>query len=166
MRSRGGSTEGAALLEAAVVMPFVVVLMLNVVNFGMYVQAWVTLNNAARALLQYRVYAGVVLGYPPAPSVAQMQNLVTAEVSSLPNKMSVTWGVCSNANGTTTCEGPAGPFGVDPDPVQPTHYRLFSAKVWYSFQPLFPGLTLPLGYTVAGFPTGSVSRQASMRSMQ
>lgn len=166
MRRRGGSTEGIALLEAALVMPFLAVLMLNVANFGMYIQAWVTVNNAARALLQYRVYAGVVLGYPAAPSIAQMQDLVTSEVSSLPNKTSVTWGVCSNANGATSCEGPATAFAADPDPVQPTHYGVYSAKVWYTFQPLFPALTLPLGYTVAGFPPGSVSRQATMRSMQ
>lgn len=166
MRCRGGSTEGVALLEAALVMPFLVVLMLNVANFGMYIQAWVTVNNAARALLQYRVYTGVVLGYPPSPSIAQMHNLVTGEVSSLPNKTSVTWAICSNANGTTSCEGPATAFATDPDPVQPTQYRVYSAKVWYTFQPLFPALTLPLGYTVAGFPPGSISRGTTMRSMQ
>src|SRR5581483_4249263 len=166
MRCKRGSTEGVALLEAALVMPFLVVLMLNVANFGMYIQAWVTVNNAARALLQYRVYAGVVLGYPPAPSVAQMQDLVSAEISSLPNKPSVTWAICRNTNGTASCEGPATAFATDPDPVQPTYYGVYSAKVWYTFQPLFPALTLPLGYTVAGFSPAPISRQATMRSMQ
>lgn len=164
MRSRGGSTEGVALLEAAVALPLLVVLMLNVANFGMYIYAWVTVNNAARALLEYRVYNGVVIGYPSSPSVTQMQNLVTAEVSSLPNSASVTWEVCSNLNGSITCQGPGTAFTPDTDP-QATHYTLHSAKVWYTFNTLFAPVTLPLGYTVSGLP-GSVSRQVSMRSMQ
>src|SRR4051812_36932366 len=94
MRFRGRSTEGVALLEAALIMPFLVMLMLNKANLGMYIYAWVTVNNAARAVLEYRVYNGVVLGYPSAPSATQLGNVVTAEVSSLPNKASVTWAVC------------------------------------------------------------------------
>ena len=166
IRHRGRSTEGVALLEAALIMPLLVALMLNVANFGMYIYAWVTVNNAARALLEYRVYNGVVLGFPAAPTVAKMQNLVTTEMSSLPNSSSVTWEVCSNSNGTTTCQGPPGgtPFTPDADP-QASQYTLYSAKVGYTFTSLFPPVTLPLGYTVAGLP-GSVSRQVSMRSMQ
>ena len=164
MGRRGGSTEGVALLEAALVLPFLVALMLNVANFGMYTYAWLTVNNAARALLQYRVYTGVVLGYPPSPSVTQMGNLVTDEVSSLPNKASVTWVVCANTNGATTCQGPGPTFTPGTDP-QPAQYALYSAKVWYTFQSLFSPVTLPLGYTVAGIP-GSISQQVSMRSMQ
>src|SRR3954471_3656830 len=95
MRCRRASTEGAALLEAAVILPFLVVLMLNVANFGMYMYAWVTVNNAARALLQYRVYSGVVLGFPSPPTAAKMQELVTAEVASLPNKASIVWVACA-----------------------------------------------------------------------
>src|SRR5689334_24555138 len=106
MRGRGRSKKGVALLEAAVALPLLVALMLNVANFGMYIYAWVTVNNTARALLEYRVYTGVVLGYPPTPSVTQMQNLVTDEVSSLPNKASVSWAVCWKKNTTTTCQGP------------------------------------------------------------
>jgi hypothetical protein len=165
IRRRGGPTEGVALLEAALVLPFLVVLMLNVANFGMYIYAWVTVGNAARALLEYRVYNGIVIGYPSAPSVTQMQNLVNAEVSALPNSSSVTWAVCRNANGTITCQGPGTAFTPDTDPQQRTQYALYSAKVWYTFNTLFAPVTLPLGYSVSGLP-GSVSRQVSMRSMQ
>src|SRR5689334_6424908 len=166
MRGRGRSKKGVALLEAALVLPLLVVLMLNVANFGMYIYAWVTVNNAARAVLQYRVYTGVVLGYPSPPSVSQMQNLVTAEVSSLPNKASVTWVVCgTQPSGSVDCQGPGTAFAPDADPANPTHYRVYSAKVWYTFQTLFAPVTLPLGYS-ATEPPGSVSRQVSMRSMQ
>ena len=166
-RRRGSSTEGIALLEAALVMPLLVALMLNVANFGMYIYAWVTVNNAARAVLEYRVYTGVVLGYPPSPSTAQMQTLVTAEVSSLPNNVSVTWEVCGpKKNGVLNCQGSGGTaFDPGSDPADAAHYALYSAKVGYTFKTLFPGVTLPLGYSVPGLP-GSVSRQVSMRSMQ
>lgn len=166
MRRRGG-TEGVALLEAALTLPFLVVLMLNVANFGMYIYAWVTVNNAARALLQYRVYTGVVLGYPSAPSTTQMQTLITTEVSSLPNKTSIAWVVCApaKAGGITDCQGTGAAFAPDPDPSNPTQYAMYSAKVSYTFQSVFSPVTLPLGYTVAGV-AGSISRQVSMRSMQ
>jgi hypothetical protein len=156
-----GSTEGVAVLEAALVLPVLVALMLNVANFGMYIYAWVTVNNAARALVEYRVYTGVVLGYPPTPSVTQMQNLVTDEVSSLPNKASVSWAVCWKKNTTTTCQGPGAAFAPDTDPINATGYTLYSAKVSYTFLQLFPGGTLPLQSLA-----GPVSRQVNMRSMQ
>jgi hypothetical protein len=154
------STVGVALLESALVIPMLVLLMLNVANFGMYTYAWVTVNNTARALVQYRVYNGVVLGFPPSPSVTAMQNVVTAEVSTLPNFGSVTWAVCSNANGTIVCEGPPGAPTITPpaDPLQPTQYTLYSAKVWYTFQPLFS--------TITPLTAGAISRQVTMRSMQ
>ena len=156
-----GSSEGVAVLEAALVLPVLVALMLNVANFGMYIYAWVTVNNAARALLEYRVYNGVVLGYPPAPSVTQMQNLVTDEVSSLPNKGSVSWAVCWKKSATTTCEGPGAAFAPDTDPINATGYTLYSSKVSYTFLQLFPPVTLPLQNLA-----GPVSRQVNMRSMQ
>ena len=165
-RHRGHGQEGVALLEAALTLPLLVVLMLNVANFGMYIYAWVTVNNAARALLQYRVYTGVVLGYPPVPSQSQMDTLVTTEVSSLPNRASVTWEVCGPAKaGVPDCKGTGTAFAADADPANPTHYTLYSANVSYTFNSLFPPLTLPFGYTVAGVP-GAVSRRVSMRSMQ
>ena len=157
---------GSTLVALALVLPFLVALMLNVANFGMYIYAWVTVNNAARALLEYRVYTGVVLGYPSPPSLTQMTSLVTTEVSSLPNKASVTWVVCGPLkNGIPDCQGPGLAFAPSSDPV-PAQYALYSAKVWYTFQSLFPPVTLPLGYTVAGFPPGSFFQQVSMRSMQ
>lgn len=158
-RCKRRSTEGMALVETALVLPMLVLLMLNVVNFGMYIYAWVTVDNAARALLEYRVYTGVVLGFPSAPSVAQIQNVVTSEVSSLPNSGTVDWTICSNANGTVNYEGPGATFTCDPDPVQPTQYTLYSAKVWYTFAPLISGPLTPL-------TSGPISRQLSMRSMQ
>jgi TadE-like protein len=160
------SSEGVALVEAALVLPLLAALMLNVANFGMYIYAWTTVNNAARALAEFRVYTGVVLGYPPSATVTQMQNLVTAEVSSLPNKASVQWVVCSNANGTTACQGPGTAFTPDPDPVSPAQYASYSARVSYTFQSLFSPITLPLGYRVAGLSPGSFYRQVTMRSMQ
>jgi hypothetical protein len=150
-------TAGAALLEGTLVMPMLVLLMLNLVNFGMYTYAWVTLNNAARALLEYRVYAGVVLGFPASPSVSQMQNVLTDEVQSLPNHGSVTWVVCSNANGTTNCQGPGTAFTPPVDPQAPAQYELYSARVWYTFQPVF---------SITPLTAGPIFRQVDMRSMQ
>jgi len=157
MPRRRCSTSGAALVEATLVLPMLVLMMLNLVNFGLYTHAWVTLNNAARALLEYSVYNGVVLGFPSSPSTSQMQNIVTDEVQSLPNHNSVTWVVCSNANGTSTCQGPGTVFTPPTDPLNPTGYAVYSARVWYTFQPVF---------SITPLTAGSIFRQVDMRSMQ
>ena len=157
MRRTRRSTSGAALLEATLVLPMLVLLMLNLINFGMYIYAWVTLNNAARAVVEYCVYTGVVLGFPPSPSTSQMQNVLNDEVQSLPNHNSVTWVVCSNANGTSTCQGPGAVFTPPTDPLNPTGYAVYSARVWYTFQPVF---------SITPLTAGSIFRQVDMRSMQ
>lgn len=157
-RRRKRRTRGAALVEATLVLPMLVLLMMNTLNFGMYIYAWVTVNNTARALLLYRVYSGVVVGFPPIPSVTQMQSVVTTETSTLPNHGSITWGICDNANGTITTEGPAAPASCLADPTAPTQYTSYTAQVTYTFLPLAAGLTPRLG--------GTITRQVSMRSME
>jgi hypothetical protein len=152
------SRAGAALLEATLIVPALVVMMLNVINLGKYTYAWITLDNAARALLEYRVYTGVVLGFPSSPSVAQMQTVVNGEVASLPNHGSVSWAICRNANGVSLgCEGPGAVYTPPADPVAPSQYTLFSARVSYTFQPVF---------SITPFTAGSMFRQVNMRSMQ
>jgi TadE-like protein len=151
------STKGTALIEAALVLPMLVFLMLNAINFAMYIYASVTVTNAARAAVEYQVYNGVVLGFPAPPSFTEVQSVVTADVSSLPNKTSVTLEVCTISNGTTTCQGTGSPYVPLPDP-EPAIYRIYSAKVAYTFTCLFPGFTLP--------GSATITAQAAMRSME
>ena len=56
-------SRGQALIEAALLLPMLLVLMLNGINFGLYIYAWVTVNDAARAAAEYAVDNGVATGF-------------------------------------------------------------------------------------------------------
>jgi TadE-like protein len=152
--ARKKHSKGSALIEAALVMPVLVALMVNAMNFGTYVYTWITIDNAARAVLQYRAYSGVVLGFPAAPVSSQLQNLVTAEVAALPNKTSVTWEICSTP-ANTPCIGNGTTFSP---PADNGGYKLYAVDIGYTFIPFLSGITVPL-------PT-AIHRQAFMRSME
>ena len=102
------SRKGAALIETALLLPILLLLILNMVNLGIYIFAWITVNNAARAAAEYSAYNGAAVNLPAQPTFAQIQGLTNNEVSSLPNyaaNTNPTLRVCSNTNGTLTCSG-------------------------------------------------------------
>ncbi len=53
-KSRNGLSEkGQALIEYALILPFIFLLIINLVNFGGFFFAWITVANAARAGADY-----------------------------------------------------------------------------------------------------------------
>jgi len=170
-RGIGPSDRGTALIESALILPLLVVLMLNIVNFGMYLYAWVTLHNAARAVAEYQVYNGVVLGFPTAPSLSQMQCVLYQEVSSLPNRgmgnegactwSNVTLEICANANGSTTCQGNGTVFPISAD--SDSLYRIYAVRIGYTYQSLFSGGSSP--YIILQ-PSTPIQATTYMRSME
>jgi hypothetical protein len=163
---------GQALIETAVSIPLLVLLMLNAINFGFYMYGWVTVNNAARAIAEYRVYNGVAVGFPPVPTLAQVQCVLYDEVSTLPKKGSgsncvwanVTLRICSNKNGTVSCTG-SGSY-TPPADVEPARYALYSAEISYTFTPVFPYLVIPVIKAPLTIFPATIYRHVLMRSMQ
>ena len=161
------SSNGSALVETALVLPLILLLMLNTVNFGIYIFAWITMDNAARAAASYAAYNGVVVNFPGSPTFAQIQALVNADVSRLPNYVASTnptLKVCKNTNGVITCNG-TGSFTPAADP-NPTRYTIFSADVAYTFTPVFSSFTFPYVNISLTLPVATLHRQVVMRSMQ
>lgn len=109
-------------------------------NFGLYIFAWITVDNTARAAAQYKIYNGVVLGAngnPPSTALVT-STVVTPDTASLPNSGSVSIEICSRFNSQTspsTCS-----FTPQDDP-EPARYRAWSIKVSYTYQPFFTVLT-------------------------
>jgi Flp pilus assembly protein TadG len=162
---------GTALLETALVLPLLLLLMLNTVNFGTYIYAWITLDNAARAAAQYSAYNGVVVNFPGEPTFAQIQALIcgpTGDVSHLPHFSATcanpTLEVCSNNNGTVTCNG-VGSHTSFADP-EPSRYTVFEADLTYTYTPAFSSFTIPYLKVSLTLPATTLHRQVTMRSMQ
>jgi Flp pilus assembly protein TadG len=150
----GRDKNGQSLIEFALTLPFMLALIINVVNFGAFFYAWISVANAARSGADYMIMGSASVNAPAPPSVASVSSLITNDLSALPNSASLQVVVCKNQNGTSTC--PVGMvIGTDPEPAT---YVLGMVRVSYTYRPLVPlfGLPLTLGPTV-------IQRTAMMR---
>lgn len=156
--------EGQALIEYILVLPIVFVLIVNVVNFGGFFYAWITVTNAARAGADYAILGGASAGSLKAASAAQVNSLITQDISSLPNRASLSVDICQNNNGTTTTlRGTC--TSIPTDPESP-NYVLTSIDVTYTYVPFIGAFSFPsLGVNLS-LPPSTVHQRAQMRSIQ
>jgi Flp pilus assembly protein TadG len=158
------SQNGSALIEFALLLPLLFLLLANVVNFGAFCFAWITVTDAARSGAEYMMLAGASVNAPSPPTGAQVRTLVTNDVVALPNRLSLQVSVCTNNNGTVTCSGsPAYTPPVDPE--DQTKFVLASVRVTYTYQPLIPLDFLGLGIH-ATIPPTTLHREAQVRMLQ
>lgn len=151
--------RGQALVEFALLIPLVLLLAVNAVNFGGFLFAWVTVAGAARAGAEYYVLSSASPGAATPATLAQVTALVTNDVTSLLNRASVVVAVCTNA--TTAANGCTTLF----DPEAPT-YSLATVDVTYTYVPFIPLFSFPgLGIS-ATLPNGTIHRKAVMRMIQ
>lgn len=160
-----GSSDGATLVESALVLPILLFFVINVGNFSAFIYAWVTLGNAARSAVLYEIYNGVAVGAPGTPpTYSQLQSVVAADVASLPNYSTVTIEVCSNTNGAVSCAG-TGSYSPPLDP-EPATYTSYSVDLVYSYTPMFTSFSYPFLNLYLTIPPTTIHQQAVMRSMQ
>mgnify|MGYP000165086506 CR=1 FL=1 len=162
---RGAERQGQALIEFALILPLLLLLILNVVNFAAYIYAGITIANAARAGAQYMILGGAWVGEPvPAPH-GQVINVVMQDASVLPNAGSLQVRVCTNNAGSVTCTG-SGSFPSPPADPEAGLYVLASVDVNYTYQPLIPAFDFPgLGIHLT-LPASNMHRRAVMRMVQ
>jgi Flp pilus assembly protein TadG len=158
------TTDGQALIEFALVLPMAFLLVVNAVNFGAFLFAWITVANGARAGAQYSVMGSASVGTVTAPTPAQVSTLVTNDLTSLMNRASLSVAICTNTNGTVACSGSG--TGTPPADPEPASYVLTSVDVRYTYVPVislwdFPGLGIH-----ATLPATTIHRQVSMRRLQ
>jgi Flp pilus assembly protein TadG len=175
-RAFGGlvASDGQALVEYAFMVPFLFLLIMNLVNFGGFIYDWVTVSNAARAGAQYAAMGAAYASYPIPATLAGIQTVVQNETAALPGASSsnpaVT--VCQNNNGTTTNWGggtcPAGTVPPqDPETITggvgAVTYTSLAVDVDYTYTPFIPsGFTL-FGLGIAPAPSTVIHRRAVMR---
>lgn len=157
--------KGQALLEYVLVLPLLFLLIVNLVNFGGFLFAWITVANAARAGTDYAILGGASVGSLPQATAAQVNNLITQDISSLPNRSSLVVNICQNNSGTiTTRLGTCSSIPADPEP---TNFILTTIDVSYTFQPFIPaGFQFRNLNITATIPPTTVHRRAVMRTIQ
>ena len=163
VKDHSGSA-GQSLVEFTLILPLIFLLILNAVNFGGFLFAWITIANGARAGAEYMSQGTASIGAPAAPTAAQVTTLVTNDISSLMNRSSLIVRVCTNNSGTIACTGSGSQTPpADPDP---SSYVLGSVDVTYTFQPFmsawnFAGLGIYLT-----LPRTTIHQRAVMRVLQ
>jgi hypothetical protein len=191
-RMKGSS--GQALVETAIILPVVMLLVLNVVNFGFFFVVALNLAASPRSGVEYSILGFQTPGSltlpaagPPSTVTAvshlSQQDLTGAIFS--PTSASIQ--VCSSTVGLTAASPPAakcvscsgitcGTSGIgspapDADPESPT-FVLDRVDVDYTFSPPIPGtpfglalLPLSVCSSSGGVVTCDFHRQVSMREM-
>ena len=156
--------RGQALVEFALIVPLLFLLIVNAVNFGGFLFAWITIASAARAGGEYWALGSAAIATPTPATAAQVTTLVTNDIASLLGRSSLVVRVCKNNNSVVTCTG-AGSLAPPADP-EPSTYILTTVDVTYTWQPPIPlwdfgGLGIH-----ATLPPTSIHRRAVMRMLQ
>jgi len=161
---KGLKERGQALVEYALMLPFIFLLIVNMVNFGGLFYAWITVANAARAGADYAVLGGASVGYGllAAPTGATINDVVTKEISSLPNSGSAVVNVCKNNNGTATNLYGACTATADPEST----FVLILVDVTYTYQPYITGFNFPSLNIYTTLPPTTIHRATSIRAIQ
>ena len=156
--------RGQALVEFALLLPLVFLVIVNAVNFGGFLFAWITVANAARTGTQFFVMGGAAASAPASTTVAQVTALVTNDISSLLARSSLVVRACTNNNGTIACSGAGS--SVPPADPEPSTYVLATVDVTYTYQPFIPLWNFSQLNIHATLPARTIHRRGMMRVLQ
>jgi Flp pilus assembly protein TadG len=158
--------QGQALIEYILVLPLVFLLLVNVVNFGGFFYAFITVANASRAAADFAILGGatVASGHIAQPGSTDITNLITTEIASLPNNPSLSVNICQRNGATVTAlSGTCSSIPTDPEAAS---YVLTSIDVTYTYVPFIPLFSFPNMNIYATIPPTTIHRRAVMRTMQ
>jgi Flp pilus assembly protein TadG len=163
--------RGQALIEFILVLPMIFLLIVNLVNFGAFFYAWITVANAARAGANYAILGGVSAGAPATPGGTDISTMVTEDIKSLPNRASVSINACqindsSGTPQTTSVLGSCGSMPSLPTDPEPLNYVVTVVDVTYTYQPFIPAFSFPRLGVYMTIPPVTLYQRAVMRSIQ
>lgn len=180
--SRIRGSRGQSLVETAFMIPLLLVLILNAVNFGYFLLVTLNLTSAARNGIEYAIQGSSTVANTSLPTASgsaakTVSSLISQELSSF-NTGTLAVQVCSlnvpGSSGSTLTNCTTSGSGVqfakpDPDPESANGFALNRIDVSYTFNTLIP--TAAFNLVVGSFPTCKISgsctftRHAEMRAM-
>jgi Flp pilus assembly protein TadG len=195
LRKRWQSRSGQSLLETALILPLILLLVLNAINFGYFFIVALHLASAPREGVEYSIQGNLSPSTPslppagPATTNSTVSYLTYQDMASLSgsgaSSTTTTVRVCSmsilvggsgvtnagtanqTANCTTFPSGSTATFtGPDSDPESPL-FVLQRVDVQYTVTPLISTMSLKVGGIDLGLLTPSLTfhRQVSMRAI-
>lgn len=167
IKRRTKETQGQSLLEFAFSLPIIFLLIVNLVNFGAFFYAWITVANAARAGANYAILGGASVGGVGTPGGTAIANVVNADTASLPSAVTVLVcqvnGSASPATATKlTGSGSCSTSTLDPEY---SNYVLTYVDVGYTYKPIISAFSFPKLGVYLTLPPLSIHQVAYMRSI-
>jgi Flp pilus assembly protein TadG len=175
-RRMNASSSGNSLVEFALILPLILLLVVNVVNFGAFIYAWITVANAARSASDYMVLGSSSINAPVSVDTTNIQNLIKQhDVLALLNPNNVTVTTCTdNFSGGTdvyrttvvdTSTNDDCTTGVTHDPENGL-FILATVDVTYAFTPPVSALSFPKLGIFLTLPPTTIHRKSVMRMLQ
>ena len=169
-RSKRG---GQALIELAFIIPFLLLVIANVVNFGGMFYAAITVSNAARNASQNFIYGSASIRNTSTPTAAQVWTLAEQDTFTLHNRNTIAIRVCLEnrndpSNPACTEQGPGiGTFSFTNPPIDPrpegNAYLNGWVDVGYTYTPFIPLFEVPVVGVSLSPPPQTIIRQSLMR---
>lgn len=167
--SRAKKSRGQSLVETVLLVPLLLILILNAVNFGYFLLVTLNLTSATRNGIEYAIQGSSTPanGSLPQPTgTPSITSLINQELGNLHSgTLSVqTCTVGGSSNGSEpACSGVSG------DPEASNGFALIRVTINYQFSTLIP--TAPFNLVVGALPPCGTNgqcnftRQATMRAM-
>ncbi len=167
-RAKFRNDKGQGLIEAAVILPFLFLLLFNAINFAYFFYVGINLASAPRNAVTYSIQGFSTPEQTDLPDSSQVWQLANDNmVNGLTGATNTPIQVCTskditttNTTGCTTYGSPSLAYTPDADP-EPTKFFLNRVDVTYTLQPLIAGQ--PFGITL--LPSYTLHRQVSMRAL-
>lgn len=173
MNINSSKRSGQALVELAFIIPFLLLVIANVVNFGGMFYAAITVANAARNASQNFIYGSATIRNTRTPTASQVWTLVEQDTYTLHNRDTVAIRVCLEnrddpADPACTEQGPAAGTLTFTNPPIDTRDEGFAylngwVDVGYTYTPFIPLFTIPVLGVPLSPPPQTIIRQSLMR---
>jgi Flp pilus assembly protein TadG len=170
-RRKFASDKGQGLIEAAVILPFLFLLLFNAINFAYYFYVALNLAQAPRDAVEYSIQGFQTSASLDLASATTVSTVTYANLTGLPNASNTPTQVCTAANGVNSVThkanctqfpvGSTTSWAIDADPDEPGKFVLNRVDVQYTVQPLIAGS--PFGIKL--LPSLVFHRQVSMRAI-
>jgi hypothetical protein len=178
-RSQAKKSRGQSLVETALMVPLLLVLILNAINFGYFLLVSLNLTSATRNGIEYAIEGSSTPANASLPgpgtlspsSATTVRSLIAQELGAF-NNGNLTVQVCSlnlgnNGSGQSNCD-PSG-VSADADPEPAMGFVLNRIDITYKFNTLIPAA--PFNLIVGALPPCQSSglctftRHAEMRAI-
>jgi Flp pilus assembly protein TadG len=185
-RLRPKSSRGQSLVETVLLVPLLLILILNAINFGYFLLVTLNLTSATRNGIEYAIQGSSTPANAALPqggsTATTVSYVIYQELSKLSGASNIQVQVCSLGFGNdgaghsncqtctnSSCSSSGGTTSPDPDPEPNAGFVLNSINVSYKFNTLIP--TTAFNLVVGALPpcrtdgTCTFNRHAEMRAM-